>query len=142
MRLILGIRVGVNTYAFEILWNLWKLQEEWGNRHNLIVYLKNEPLPDMPKETQNFKYKIIPGGGLWIITKLMPDLFFGKPRPDVFFLTKSLPSTFCPHASGLFNYGPWIPRIFGTIYKKSVLAVKVVECYLNFCIKVYHCYIK
>lgn len=78
-------RVGVNTYAFEILWNLWKLQGEWGSKHNLIVYLKDEPLSDLPKETQKFKYKIIRGRGLWIITKLIPDLFFRKPRPDIFF---------------------------------------------------------
>ncbi len=77
-------RVGVNMYAFELIWNLWKLQAEWGVKHHLIVYLKDDPLSDLPKETQNFKYKIISGRGLWIITKLMPDLFFGKPKPDIF----------------------------------------------------------
>ncbi len=78
-------RVGVNMYAFELIWNLWKLQGQWKDKHKLIVYLKDDPLSDLPKETQNFKYKIIPGGGLWIITKLMPNLFFGKPKPEVFF---------------------------------------------------------
>jgi len=78
-------RVGVNMYAFELIWNLWKLQAEWGSKHNLIVYLKDDPLSDLPKETQNFKYKVISGGGLWILTKLMPNLFFGKPRPNIFF---------------------------------------------------------
>jgi hypothetical protein len=56
-------RVGVNTYAFELLRNLWKLQDEWKDKHKLIVYLKDKPLPDMPAETQYFKYKIIKGGG-------------------------------------------------------------------------------
>lgn len=78
-------RVGVNTYAFELIKNLAKLSGESDFDHSLIVYLKNEPLPDMPKETQNLKYKIIPGGGMWILTKLMPELFFGSPRPDIFF---------------------------------------------------------
>lgn len=78
-------RVGVNTYAFELLKNLGKLSEESKNDLRLIVYLKEKPLPDLPKETQNFKYKIISGHGFWIITKLMPDLFFGSPRPDIFF---------------------------------------------------------
>jgi len=78
-------RVGVNTYAFELLWNLWKLQGEWKSKHRLIVYLKDDPLSDLPKETQNFKYKVIPGKGLWIITKLMPNLFLSKPKPDIFF---------------------------------------------------------
>ena len=78
-------RVGVNEYAFQLLWNLQKLQEKDENPHELIVYLKRKALPDMPKETQNFKYKIIPGGGGWILTKLIPELFFGKVKPNVFF---------------------------------------------------------
>lgn len=78
-------RVGVNVYGFELLWNLWKLQAEWGQDLSLIVYLKNNPLPDMPKETQNFMYRVIPGGGNWILTKLTPDLYLNGPRPNVFF---------------------------------------------------------
>jgi len=50
-------RAGVNTYAFELLRNLWKLQDEWKEKHKLVVYLKDEPLKDMPAETQYFKYK-------------------------------------------------------------------------------------
>lgn len=78
-------RVGVNVYAFELLCAIWKLQKEWGKEHRLIVYLKEPPLSDLPKETQNFKYKIIPGGKVWILSKLMPDLLFGKEKPDIFF---------------------------------------------------------
>ncbi|HET7098902.1 MAG TPA: glycosyltransferase family 1 protein [Patescibacteria group bacterium] len=88
-------RVGVNMYAFKLIWNLWKLQGEWESRHRLIVYLKNEPLPDLPKETQNFKYKIVSGGGLWIVTKLIPNLFFSRPMPDIFFS----PSHYVPFLS-------------------------------------------
>lgn len=78
-------RVGVNTYAFELLWGLWRLQVESKSTHNLIVYLKNEPTNDMPKEIQNFKYRVIPGDRLWIITKLTPSLFFDNVKPDIFF---------------------------------------------------------
>ena len=78
-------RVGVNTYAFELLWNLWKLQDEWKKEHEMIVYLKENPREDMPKETDYFKYKVIKGGGAWILTKLVPDLFFAKPKCDIFF---------------------------------------------------------
>ncbi|HJY98773.1 MAG TPA: glycosyltransferase family 1 protein [Patescibacteria group bacterium] len=78
-------RVGVNEYAFQIIKNLRKLSEKGENPHKLIVYLKSEPLPDLPKEMQNFKYKVIPGGGGWILTKLIPNLFSGAPKPDVFF---------------------------------------------------------
>ena len=72
-------RVGVNTYAFELLWNIWKLQDEWKGSHKLIVYLKDAPRKDMPAETQNFKYRVIKGGSAWILTKLMPHLLFAGP---------------------------------------------------------------
>ena len=78
-------RVGVNVYAFELLCAISKLQKEWSKKHRLIVYLKNPPFPDMPEETANFKYKIIPGQGIWILTKLMPSLFLGSNRPTIFF---------------------------------------------------------
>ncbi len=89
-------RVGVNEYAFQILWNLQKLQVKGKNSHSLIVYLKEKPRQDMPKETQNFKYKIIPGGGLWIITKLMPNLFLDSPRPDIFYSPSHYVPLFAP----------------------------------------------
>ncbi len=89
-------RVGVNTYAFELLHALHKIRKEWQDKHYLIVYLKNSPLPDMPKETESFKYKIIPGDTLWILTKLMPDLFLGRLKPDVFFSPSHYTPLFSP----------------------------------------------
>jgi len=93
-------RVGVNTYAFEILWNLWKLQDEWKGIHKLIVFLKNEPQASLPKETDAFKYRVIKGGGMWILTKLMPSLFFGKPKCDAFFS----PSHYIPPLAPMKRY--------------------------------------
>lgn len=78
-------RVGVNQYALELLWGIYKLQDEWKNKHQIIVYLKNHPKDDLPKERDSFKYKIVSGSGLWIIRNLMPSLFFDRPRPDIFF---------------------------------------------------------
>ena len=78
-------RVGVNKYAFEMLWNISKLNEKAASPHNLIVYLKNEPLNDLPKETKNFRYKVLSGGGLWIITKLTPYLFNNPEKIDILF---------------------------------------------------------
>lgn len=89
-------RVGINEYAFQVLWNLQKLQERGENHHKLIVYLKNKPNSDMPKETQNFKYKIISGGRIWILTKLVPNLFFDKTRPDIFFSPSHYVPPFAP----------------------------------------------
>ena len=93
-------RVGVNTYSFELLKNLRKLQDEWKNKHTIIVYLKDKPKKDMPEESGHFKYKVIGGRALWILTKLTPHLFFDKPKCDIFFS----PSHYVPPISP-------IPRI-------------------------------
>lgn len=78
-------RVGVNKYAFEIIHGLKIENEKRTNPHNLIVYLKNTPLSDLPKETKNFRYKVLGGGGLWILTKLTPYLFHNPERIEVLF---------------------------------------------------------
>lgn len=78
-------RVGVNQYGYELLWAIFKLEEQWKNEHKVVVYLKNPPLADMPKQSEHFKYKILPGKSIWIIKNLMPSLFFDKEKPDVFF---------------------------------------------------------
>ena len=89
-------RVGVNQYAFELLKNIHKLQEEWKKKHQVIVYLKNKPQKDLPKQNSYWKYKVIKGRGLWIITKLMPNLFLDKGKPDVFFAPSHYLPLFAP----------------------------------------------
>ena len=100
-------RVGVNEYAFQILWNLYKLQEKGECKDNLIVYLKDKPLDSLPKQRQNFKYKIIPGGGFWIITKLMPHLFLNPERLDVFFSPShyTVPYSAIPRVCSIMDLG-------------------------------------
>jgi len=89
-------RVGVNQYGFELLHGIHKLQGEWENKHKFIVYLKRPPLPDLPKPTGHFTYKVIPGGGAWIVKKLMPSLYKDKPRPDIFFSPSHYVPPFAP----------------------------------------------
>jgi len=90
-------RVGVNVYAFELLWSIWKLRKEWVKKHRLIVYLKNKPLADMPPGVEGYQYRVIPGGGLWILTKLVPRLMFGREeRPKVFFSPSHYIPPFAP----------------------------------------------
>jgi len=78
-------RVGVNQYGYELLWALHRLQDEWKNSIKIIVYLKNQPRADMPPATSHFKYKVLEGRGLWIITKLMPELIWNREKLDVVF---------------------------------------------------------
>lgn len=88
-------RVGVNKYAFEMLWGLKNINESKDNPNNLIVYLKNKPLLDFPEESNYFKYKIISGGGFWILTKLTPYLFLNPDKLQVLFT----PSHYLPPIS-------------------------------------------
>ena len=74
-------RVGINQYAFELLWAIYNQD----TTHNFVVYLKNKPQQDLPPEKANFKYRVIPFPKLWTQTRLPFDLYFHFPRPDVFF---------------------------------------------------------
>ena len=113
-------RVGVNQYCFELLWGLYKLQDEWKNKHKIIVFLKKEPLKDLPGESEYFKYKLLSGSSMWIIRKLTPHLIFSNKKPDIFFTPSHYVPLFCP-----------MPRIcsimdlgflnFSTQFKKLVL---------------------
>lgn len=89
-------RVGVNVYAYDILCSVYQLQNKGETDHRLIVYLKNLPLSDLPKETKLFRYKIIPGGRVWILTRLMPYLFMSDEKPDVLFTPSHYVPPFSP----------------------------------------------
>jgi len=89
-------RVGVNQYAFELLKNIHKLQDEWKGKLRFIVYLKNEPRKDLPRQNSYWQYKVIKGRGLWIISKLMPDLFLNREKPNVFFTPSHYLPPFAP----------------------------------------------
>lgn len=93
-------RVGVNTYAYKLLWALWKLQEEWKDDHKLIVFLKDSPKYDMPKETEAFKYKVLKGEGAWILKNLTPYLFRHSKQYDLFFS----PSHYIPFLAPMPKY--------------------------------------
>jgi len=100
-------RVGVNVYAYDLLCAISKLLCKWPRKHKLIVYLKNKSLLDMPKETSCLKYKVIKGGGAWILRKLVPELLFGKSRPDIFFSPSHYlpPFTFMPGVCSIMDLG-------------------------------------
>lgn len=100
-------RVGVNKYAFKILHELREVNENRAKPHNLIVYIKNSPLPDMPKETKNFKYKVLGGGGLWVITKLTSYLFKNPEKIQILFSPSHYVSPFLtiPRACSIMDLG-------------------------------------
>lgn len=74
-------KVGVSVYVL----NLLKYFSNWANKNlQFIIYLKNKPLSDLPKENQFFKYQIVKGKFLWSQFFLPLKLVFNK-NIDVFF---------------------------------------------------------
>lgn len=72
-------RVGSGKYTFELL-----KQFSQNTSHNFLVYLKEEPLADLPKESRNFKYVVFGPKKMWTQFALPLKLVFGE-RLDVFF---------------------------------------------------------
>lgn len=87
-------RVGVNQYAFELLNHLSGLPES--GKHKFYIYLKERPNSELPKERENWKYIVLPGSGMWIIKTLMPHLYKGREKLDLFFTPSHYVPPFCP----------------------------------------------
>lgn len=88
-------KVGVHQYAYEILWGLYRRSKK-EKKNKYLVYLKKEPLKDLPEKNSRWKYKVLPGKGLWILSRLTPHLLF-KRGVDVFFA----PHHYLPPVPGL-----------------------------------------
>src|SRR3989344_3190442 len=72
-------RVGSGKYAFELLKQFSKVQE-----HDFLIYFKEKPLPDLPKESRNFKYAFFGPKKMWTQFALPIKLTFSS-KLDVFF---------------------------------------------------------
>lgn len=89
-------RVGVNTYAYELLRNIAMLEDEWRNDFEVVVYLKSIPLSHMPMSSRCFRYEILNGGGQWILKTLMPYLYSTRHKPTVFWTPSHYIPPFAP----------------------------------------------
>ncbi len=84
--------VGINEYAFNLLHAIYKLKTQ----HSFVIYLKTPPQKTLPSERRDWKYRVIPFPKLWTQTRLPFDLFFHKPRPDIFFSMTHYAPRFAP----------------------------------------------
>jgi len=103
----IGKRVGVGRYAYEVLWHLYKIQNPKSKVQNksqipnpkFQIYLKDYPLPDLPRERDWWKYKIVGPRKLWtqlgLPLNLWRERITGK-APDVFFTPSHYAPRFCP----------------------------------------------
>ena len=107
-------RVGVGEYAFQVLKHLKKFQIpptspeaprgktstsprfRGASKLQFQIYLKENPLPDLPKETEGWKYKVFGPKKFWTQFALPLNLYLSRPRPDVFFTPSHYAPRFCP----------------------------------------------
>jgi glycosyltransferase involved in cell wall biosynthesis len=85
-------RVGSNQYAFELL----KALRAKRIAHRIVIYLRDEPLPDMPKSSKNWSYRVFGPKKFWTQWRLPLDLYLYQPRPDIFFSPGHYSPRFCP----------------------------------------------
>ena len=100
-------RVGVGQYAFNLLLNLYKID----NKNKYIIYLKNPPLKDLPKEKSNWQYRVFGPYQLWSRIALPLYLFFQTEKLNLFFSLSHYSPLFCPC--------PTIPTIHDLGYLQS-----------------------
>ncbi|MDO8269287.1 MAG: glycosyltransferase family 1 protein [Candidatus Levybacteria bacterium] len=93
MSMIIGIdaneanverRVGISEYAYQILLNLYEFRKHKKNNYTFVIYLKSNPLGELPEETEWWKYKVVKPAKLWTQIGLPFHLVTTLKRPDVF----------------------------------------------------------
>lgn len=69
-------RVGISEYAFELLAQFSKLSvRQWTRNLKFIIYLKEKPREDLPKEREGFEYRVVGPKKLWTQIGLPLALF-------------------------------------------------------------------
>ncbi len=92
-------KVGVGQYAFKLLWHLYQLD----SKNTYFIYLKDQPLPDLPQPKKNWQYFVFGPGKLWTRLALPLHLFIKKEKLNLFFSPSHYSPAFSPY--------PTIPTI-------------------------------
>ncbi len=85
-------KVGIGQYAYQLLMHLFRIKNE---QIKFLIYLKNLPSNDLPKQTLRWRYKVFGPKKFWTQIALPSRLLFDKERPNVFFT----PSHYAPRFS-------------------------------------------
>ena len=88
-------RVGSDEYCFELLVNLNKIDKA----NNYIIYLPQDPTSDLPKERENWHYKIVRPRKMWTLVGLSLEFLLRRSKPDVFFSPTHYLPIFAPKKS-------------------------------------------
>jgi len=74
-------RVGSSEFCYQLLLSLSKIE----STNTYYIYLPVAPTSDMPKETSNWKYKVIKSKKIWTLTGLGKKIIRNNEKLDVFF---------------------------------------------------------
>ncbi len=88
-------RVGISEYAFQLLTQFSNLKHT-AQDIKFVVYLKDEPLDELPQKSKNWQYRVLKPGKLWTQWRLPLDLFVSNLKPDVFFSPTHYAPRFSP----------------------------------------------
>jgi glycosyltransferase involved in cell wall biosynthesis len=92
-------RVGSNIYAYEILKNLKTQNSNLKSQNQnlkFIIYLKEKPLLDLPKECDWWRYKILKPKILWTQWRLPLELYLTREKLSLFFTPGHYAPRFSP----------------------------------------------
>ncbi len=90
-------RVGSGRYCYELLVALNKIDKT----NDYIIYLPQQPASDLPKESNNWHYKVVTPRKLWTLFGLSLELLIKRPSLDVFFSPTHYLPFFVPYASAI-----------------------------------------
>lgn len=85
-------RVGVSVYALALLKHFARVSSP---SLKFRVYLREEPLPDLPRKNKNFQYEVVSGSFLWSQI-FLPLKLFQQNDLNVFFSPAHYLPRFCP----------------------------------------------
>ena len=85
-------RVGVGQYAFNLISELYNLD----TNNQYIIYLKENPLKDLPKERSNWHYRVFGPAKFWTRLALPLKLFTQKEKLNLFYSPGHYLPIFCP----------------------------------------------
>ena len=85
-------RVGVGQFAYNLLSQLYKID----TKNEYIIYLKEQPLDDMPKDKNNWQYRVFGPKKLWTKLALPIKLYTQKEKLKLFFSPSHYSPEFSP----------------------------------------------
>lgn len=75
-------KVGISEYVFQLLLQFSTLAS---SDKKFVIYLKDQPRDDFPKESSYWRYKVVGPKKMWTQVGLPIHLFLNRDKPDIFF---------------------------------------------------------